>query len=158
MKRALVATLVLASVAAVVAGIAVVNAVNYAQPLHWGRGRGGPWLNNTQITPSETGIEGVISYADYGYMVVSTSAGEIRVAAPHTWSSQGQTITYFRMFAEDKLNIGDRVRATVLTVEITWPSGVVTRAQILKKVSDLNTGFEATAVLPPHLHSVVPNA
>ncbi len=42
MRKALAATLILASVAAIVAGLAAVNAVNYALPLHWGRGPGGP--------------------------------------------------------------------------------------------------------------------
>ncbi len=83
MRKALAATLILASVAAIVAGLAAVNAVNYALPLHWGRGPGGPWFNNTQITTSETSIEGIVSDADWGYLVITTSAGEVRVAAPH---------------------------------------------------------------------------
>ena len=44
MRKALVATLILASVAAIVAGLAAVNAVNYALPLHRGRGPGGDGL------------------------------------------------------------------------------------------------------------------
>ncbi len=158
MRKALAATLVLASVAAIVAGLAAVNAVNYSRPLHWGRGPGGPWLNNTQITTSETGIEGIISDADWGYLVITTSAGEVRVAAPHLWNVQGQTTTFFKLFAQDKLNIGDQIKGTILTVEITRPNGATTRTQILKTLTDLNTGLDAAAILPRHLQTISPNA
>jgi len=64
----------------------------------------------------------------------------------------------YKLFAQDKLNIGDQIKGTVLTVEITRPNGATTRTQILKTVTDLNTGFDAAAVLPNYLRSASPNA
>ncbi|MEM2765640.1 MAG: hypothetical protein QXG75_00735, partial [Candidatus Caldarchaeum sp.] len=71
------------------------------------------------------------------------------IAAPQRWTVNGQTKSWFKLFAEDSLNIGDRVRATVLTVTLTRPTGVTVTAQILKAVSDLSTGVDAAAILPP---------
>ncbi|MEM1946023.1 MAG: hypothetical protein QW614_00415 [Candidatus Caldarchaeum sp.] len=152
MKKMVLATVLLASLATLVAGLAAVNALGAppsAHPLHSRGVGGGPWYNNTQVTAVETVIDGVIVDAEGHYLVVGTGSGEIRIAAPQRWTVNGQTKSWFKLFAEDSLNIGDRVRATVLTVTLTRPTGVTVTAQILKAVSDLSTGVDAAAILPP---------
>ncbi|MEM4280890.1 MAG: hypothetical protein QW470_00740 [Candidatus Caldarchaeum sp.] len=159
MKRMVAATVLLASLATLVAGLAAVNALAASHavgPSHrwgWGRGGGGFWHNYTQVTISEDAVEGVVVDADWGYLVVNTNNGEVRLAAPHLWTVQGQRKTWFKLFADDSLNIGDRVRATVLSITVTKPSGVTTTARILKSISDLSTGVEASAILPQNLPS-----
>jgi hypothetical protein len=97
--------------------------------------------------------EGTISDADVGYLIISTVGGEVRLAAPPVWTYHGERRSLFRLFAEDLLNIGDRVRIVVLTVQATRPNGMTTTVSISKTITDLSTGVEVYAVLPARLSS-----
>ncbi|MCS7136908.1 MAG: hypothetical protein NZ941_00885 [Candidatus Caldarchaeum sp.] len=147
MKKIVVATVLLAAVATLVAGVSAINALN-AYPLHHpGRGgRGGPWQFNA--TTTESVVEGVVVDADMGYLVVRTSSGDIRLTAPKLWSTDGQNKTWFRIFADDNVNIGDSVRLVVLTITHNTPRGATITIQTVKSITDLTTGFQASAVLP----------
>lgn len=154
MKKAVVGLLVLASLAAVVAGVGAAYSLTQA-PMHrggfgWGDGvRGGyGWGNQTQVTTSETLLEGTLSDADWRYIEVSSSSGVTRIAAPGLWQVNGQTVTFFKLFAEDKLNIGDNVRIVVVTVTATMPNGATFTVSYAKQITDLTTGLEATALQP----------
>ncbi|MDJ0273057.1 MAG: hypothetical protein NYU40_02110 [Aigarchaeota archaeon] len=154
MKRAVVGLLVLASLAAVVAGMGAAYSLMQT-PLHrggfgWGDGaRGGyGWWNQTQVTTSESVLEGTLSDADWRYLEVSSSSGVTRIAAPGLWQVDGQTVTFFKLFAEDKLNIGDNVRIVVVTVTASMPNGGTYTVSYAKQITDLTTGVDATAVQP----------
>ncbi len=129
----------------------------YAAPLAavdgWRRGWRWHGLNQTQIVTSESVVEGTISDADVGYLLISTTEGEVRLAAPLVWTYHGERRSLFRLFAEDQLNIGDKVRIVVLTVQVTRPNGMTTTVSISKTITDLSTGVEVYAVLPAMLSS-----
>ncbi len=108
-------------------------------------------LNQTQIATTESVVEGTIIDADVGYLVISTAEGELRLAAPFVWTYQGERRSVFRLFAEDLLNIGDRVRIVVLTVEATRRNGVTISLSIAKTITDQSTGATVYAVLPARL-------
>ncbi|MEM0384792.1 MAG: hypothetical protein QXS57_02585 [Candidatus Caldarchaeum sp.] len=144
MKRLVAATAVLAAVAALVAGFSAVNALN-PSPVHGlGRGRGGPWMGNA--TTTESVVEGVVVNADHGLIVVSSGGQELRLSAPRLWSVRGETKTWFRLFADDDVNIGDNVRLIVVTISHTSPRGATITIQVVKTITDLSTGVEASAV------------
>ncbi|MEM1942986.1 MAG: hypothetical protein QXO30_05810 [Candidatus Caldarchaeum sp.] len=144
MKKMVAATVLLAVLAALVAGVSAVNALN-PSPMHGvGRGRGGPFMGNA--TTTESIVEGVVVDADYGLVVVRSDGGELRLAAPRLWSVRGENKTWFRLFADDDINIGDNVRLVVVTVSHTNLRGATITVQIVKTITDLTTGVEASAV------------
>jgi len=159
MNRTAVAGIVIASLTVVLLAAAVVNAVPSATPLNGGRwwnntthpyygwkgpGHGRYWGNVT-VTTTQTTVEGVIVDADWGYVVVRTASGDVKAATPHLWTVEGQTITWFRLFADDKLNIGDNVRLTLNQISITGPNGSTLTKTIVVNINDLSTGVEASA-------------
>ncbi|MEM0349939.1 MAG: hypothetical protein QXD24_07165 [Candidatus Caldarchaeum sp.] len=154
MRKILVGLLVLASLAAVVAGVGAAYSMTQA-PLHrgvfgWDDGvRGGfGWRNQTQVTTSESVLEGVLSDADWRYLEVSSGDGVTRIAAPGLWQVNGETVTFFKLFAEDQLNIGDNVRIVVVTLTATMPNGATYTVSYAKQITDLTTGVDATAIRP----------
>lgn len=114
--------------------------------------RGG-WMrgppHNFTVTFEEISVSGVIGDAEYGFMVVSTESGSLRVAAPRFWTVNGESVSYFRLFAEDYLNKGDRVEITVLRLTLERSDGSTVVKYVAKSLRDLTTGVEATSVLPP---------
>ena len=113
--------------------------------------RGG-WMHgphhNFTISSEEISVSGVIGDADYGFMVVSTEGGSLRIAAPRFWTVNGERVSYFRLFAEDYLNKGDSVEITVLRLTLERSDGSTVVKHVAKTIRDLTTGVEATAVPP----------
>lgn len=101
-------------------------------------------MGNT--TTTESIVEGAVVDADYGLVVVRSDGQELRLAAPRLWSVRGENKTWFRLFADDDINIGDNVRLVVLTVSHTNQRGATITIQIVKIITDLTTGVEASAV------------
>jgi hypothetical protein len=153
MKKYAWIALSVASLAVLGVALASVFATPSDAPHGWGRGWRWHDLNQTQIVTSESVVEGTISDADVGYLIISTVGGEVRLAAPPVWTYHGERRSLFRLFAEDLLNIGDRVRVVVLTVQATRPNGMTTTVSISKTITDLSTGVEVYAVLPARLSS-----
>ncbi len=153
MKKYAWITLSVASLAVLGVVLTSVFAIPSAVAHGWRRGWGWFALDQTQVATSESVVEGTISDADLGYLVISTAEGEVRLAAPAMWIYQGGRVSLFRLFAEDLLNIGDRVRITVLTVQATRPNGMTTTVSIAKTITNLSTGVEVYAVLPNWLSS-----
>ncbi|MDW8062604.1 MAG: hypothetical protein RMI43_00355 [Candidatus Caldarchaeum sp.] len=148
MNRIVVASVFLAALAVLVTGLAVVNAVN-AAPLHRGGHRWGPpWLNQTQTTTVEMTVEGILTNADWGYIEVKSGDVVTKIAAPKLWQLNGQPITFFKLFAEDKLNIGDNVRVVAVTITVTKPNGATMSITFAKQITDLTTGVDVTAQTP----------
>lgn len=148
MRKAVLASVVLAVLAVLVTGLAAVNALG-ASPAHRGEHRRGPpWLNQTQVTTSETTIEGVLNDADWGYIEVKTGETTTRIAVPHVWRQGDRTLSFFKLFSQDLLNIGDNVKVVVVTATFTKPNGVTISITYAKQITDLTTGVEVTAQRP----------
>lgn len=135
----------LAVVAVLVTGFAVVNAFDSVPAGRGSHGWRGPWSNQTQTTVTETTIEGVITDADFRYIEIDSTT---RLAAPMVWQHGDRKISLFKLFANDLLNIGDRVKLTVVTVSMTRPSGVTTSFTYVKQIIDYDTGVTVQALTP----------
>jgi len=147
-NRIIAFSAVLAVVAVLVTGLAVVNAFDNVPAGRGNHRMGGPWHNRTQTTVTETTLEGVISDADMRYIEITAGESAAKLVAPMVWLHGEERVTFFKLFATDLLNIGDRVKVTVVTVSFTRSSGVTTTITYVKQIIDLDTGITVLAPSP----------
>ncbi|MDW8083644.1 MAG: hypothetical protein RMI49_00375 [Candidatus Caldarchaeum sp.] len=157
MNRMLLVSAVLASLTILVTGLAVVNAANPTTGHRGAHRWGPPMLNQSQTTASESVIEGVLTDADWAYIEVKSGQTTYLVAAPRIWQLNGRATSFFKLFAEDQLNIGDNVKVTAVTITFTKPNGATVTITYAKHIVDLDTGVEVTALRRPDVQQPFPN-
>ncbi|MEM1944215.1 MAG: hypothetical protein QW756_00560 [Nitrososphaerota archaeon] len=157
MRKLEVLMLVVASLAAVSVGVVAASSMQYQagfQPAHWRfpwrGGPHGPWGNVT-VNSEEIVVSGVIADAEFGRLVVDASGQTVNMHAPPLWNVTGSVLSYFRLFAEDFLNKGDRVEMTVMRITITGADGQTLVRYFVKTIRDLTTGIEASSIPTHHL-------
>jgi len=122
--------------------VTVINKGGWPGMMRWGPG-------NYTFSVEEAVVSGRLTGLDYRYLVIETGEERIMVRTTTMWLLvNGERYSLLRLAFEDRLNAGDEVRLTVYRVTVTRPDGLQNSFYVLRQITDLTTGLQASA--PQH--------